>query len=99
VYITFYQIVSTLPFILADVDFPDLYDRLLSAFSVVNLAINQESIVSCSSGSQYDYVTKLVVNTTYPFVLVMLLFLCYHFHVWYNFGTVEDRGGCRDLLR
>ena len=81
VYITFYQIVSTLPFILADVDFPDVYDRLISAVSVVNLAINQESIASCSSGSGYDYVTKLMVRTTYPIVLVLLAWLCCQIHL------------------
>ena len=87
VYFTFYQIVSTLPFILADVDFPDVYDRLMSAVSVVNLAINQESIASCSSGAEYDYVTKLVVGTTYPMVIVLLLWLCCQIHVWYTFGV------------
>jgi hypothetical protein len=81
VYFTFYQIVSTMPFILADVDFPDVYDRLMSAVSVVNLAFNQEAIASCSSGAQYDYVTKLVVGTTYPIVIVLLLRLCSYVHV------------------
>ena len=85
VYITFYQIVSSLPFILADVDFPDVYDKLMSAVSVVNLAIDQDSIVTCSSGSQYDYVAKLVVTTTYPIVIVLLLGLCSRVHVWYAF--------------
>jgi hypothetical protein len=90
VYFTFYQIVSTMPFILADIDFPDVYDRLMSAVSVVNLAINQEAIASCSSGAQYDYVTKLVVATTYPIVIVLLLRLCSHVHVQYVFGEDDD---------
>jgi hypothetical protein len=89
VYFTFYQIVSTMPFILADVDFPDVYDRLMSAVSVVNLAINQEAIASCSSGAQYDYVTKLVVATTYPIVIVLLLRLCSFVHVQYVFEADE----------
>ena len=87
VYFTFYQIVSTLPFILEDVDFPDVYDRLISAVSVVNLAINQEAIVGCSSSAQYDYVTKLVVSTTYPMVIVVLLWLCYRIHLWFKFSS------------
>jgi hypothetical protein len=87
VYFTFYQIVSTMPFILADIDFPDVYDRLISAVSVVNLAINQEAIASCSSGAQYDYVTKLVVATTYPIVIVLLLMLCSYAHVQHVFGA------------
>jgi hypothetical protein len=90
VYVTFYQIVSTMPFILADIDFPDVYDRLMSAVSVVNLAINQEAIASCSSGAQYDYVTKLVVATTYPIVIVLLLWLCSHAHMRYACGADDD---------
>ena len=90
VYITFYQIVSTLPFILADVDFPDVYDRLISAVSVVNLAINQESIVSCSSSAHYDYVTKLVVTTTYPMVIVLLLWLCCQIHLCCALGVGDN---------
>ena len=89
-YITFYQIVSTLPFILADVDFPDVYDRLMSAVSVVNLAINQESIASCSAGSKYDYVTTLVVGTTYPIVIVLLLWLCCQMHLKCVFGRNDS---------
>ena len=86
VYFTFYQIASTMPFILADVDFPDVYDRLMSAVSVVNLAINQEAIASCSSGAEYDYVTKLVVGTIYPMVIVLLLWLSSHAHRRYVCG-------------
>jgi hypothetical protein len=83
VYITFYQIVSTLPFILADVEFPDVYDTLMSAVSVVNFAINQDSIVSCSLDSEYDYVTKLVISTTFPMVCAVLLWVCSRVHVAY----------------
>jgi hypothetical protein len=83
VYITFYQIVSTLPFILADVEFPDVYDTLMSAVSVVNFAINQDSIVSCSLDSEYDYVTKLVISTTFPMVCAILLWVCSRVHVAY----------------
>jgi hypothetical protein len=90
VYFTFYQIVSTMPFILADIDFPDVYDRLMSAVSVVNLAINQESIASCSSDGQYDYVNKLVIDTTYPIVIVLLLWLCSRAHVKYVFGEDDS---------
>ena len=93
VYLTFYQILSTLPFILAEVDFPDVYDRMMSAVSVVNLAINQESVVSCSSGAQYDYVTRLVVKTSFPVVIVLLLWLCCQIHMWY-ICRVDDSTGC-----
>ena len=59
----------------------------MSAVSVVNLAINQEAIASCSSGAQYDYVTKLVVATTYPIVIVLLLRLSSYAHVQYVYGA------------
>jgi hypothetical protein len=90
VYFTFYQIVSTMPFILADVDFPDVYDRLMSAVSVVNLSVNQEAIASCSSGAQYDYVTKLVIDTTYPMAIALLLWLCSRAHIRYVFGADDE---------
>lgn len=73
VYVTFYQIVSTLPFILDDVDFPKVYDIIVSAFSIVNLSVNQESIVRCSTSAQYDYVTKLVVGTAVPLVVSLII--------------------------
>jgi hypothetical protein len=79
--------VSTMPFILADVDFPDVYDRIMSTVSVVNLAINEEAIVSCSSAAQYDYVTKLVIGTTYPMAIVLLLWLCCRVHLRYVCGV------------
>jgi hypothetical protein len=75
--------VSTLPFILADVEFPDVYDTLMSAVSVVNFAIDQDSIVSCSLDSEYDYVTKLVISTTFPMVCAILLWVCSRVHVAY----------------
>jgi len=90
VYITFYQIVSTLPFILADVDFPNVYDEVLSAVSVVNLAINQEDIVRCTSSANYDYVVKLVVSTSFPLVCVLLLWLCSLVHISYVVGNESD---------
>jgi hypothetical protein len=98
VYFTFYQIVSTLPFILADIDFPDVYDRLMSAVSVVNLAINQEAIVSCSSSAQYDYVTKLVVATTYPIGIVLILGLCSYIHMRYIHGDDSGSASSEQLM-
>ena len=81
VYITFYQIVSEMPFILSDVDFPNIYDRIVSAVGIVNLEINQESVARCSSSSDYDFVTELVISTCYPIVLTLLLFVACHIHV------------------
>jgi hypothetical protein len=81
VYITFYQIVSTLPFIIDDVDFPDVYEKLMSSLSIVNLGIYQESVVSCSSGADYDFVVKLVVSTTVPVICMSLLWLCCRIHL------------------
>jgi hypothetical protein len=86
VYITFYQIVSTLPFILAEVDFPDVFDELMSAVSVVNLAINQESIVTCSTAAEYDFVARLVVATTVPVAVVLVLWVCCQAHMRCVYG-------------
>lgn len=91
VYFTFYQIVSTIPFILAGVDFPDVYDHLMSAVSVLNLSINQESVVNCSSSAQYDYVTRLVVGTIYPIIIAILIGMCCNAHLWYlHRNSVSD---------
>ena len=81
VYITFYQILSALSFVLDEVDFPDVYTMLVSIVSVVNLNINASSLVSCSGSSQYDYVVQLVISTTYPLVFILLLWLCCQVHI------------------
>ena len=91
VYITFYQIVSTLPFIIDDVDFPDVYEKLMSSLSIVNLGIYQESVVSCSSGADYDFVVKLVVSTTVPVICMSLLWLCCRIHLSVIYKS-ENRG-------
>ena len=82
VYITFYQILSALSFVLADVEFPDVYSILVSVVSVVNLNINAGSLVTCSGSSQYDYVVQLVISTTYPIVFILLLMLMCQVHIW-----------------
>lgn len=97
VYITFYQIVSSLPFILDDVDFPNVFDEILSAVSVVNLFISQETIVTCSSSSEYDYVTKLVVGTTVPIVVAMMLGICCFIHLHCVHMTQEGQAGNEKL--
>ena len=81
VYITFYQILSALSFVLDEVDFPDVYTMLVSIVSVVNLNINASSLVTCSGSSQYDYVVQLVISTTYPLVFILLLWLCCQVHI------------------
>ena len=90
VYITFCQILCSMPFVLADVDFPNVYSKLISALSVVNLTVNQEAIVSCSSSAKYDFVTELVVGTTFPLVLVLLLWLGGRVHIGLMYGVDDN---------
>lgn len=72
VYITLYQILSSLPFVL-DLQFPSPVNLVIYALNFINISLSGSAVVSCSAYS-YDFIDSLVVETIYPIVVVMLLF-------------------------
>jgi hypothetical protein len=90
VYITFYQILSALSFVLADIDFPDVYAYLVSVVSIVNLSVNAGGLVTCSSDSQYDYVVQLLITTLYPVVFIFILWVCCQVHIHIKCGKKDN---------
>lgn len=79
VYITMYQILSVLPFVL-DLAFPWPVSVFLSVLNFLNLSITGSSMVSCSTFS-YNFIDSLLVDTIYPIVVVGLLFSIRWIHI------------------
>lgn len=90
IYLTYFQIVATLPHIL-EVDFPQSFTAVISAASLLNLEIVQSSAVACSSSKVPDHIDILVVETIYPFVFALVIFCVAKLHVlWLSgWGKVE----------
>jgi hypothetical protein len=72
IYVTLWQIVSIMPFAL-DLRFPDAYTVIVSALNAVNIHVSRSSLVSCTSGHSYDAIDSLVVDTTYPVVVAVII--------------------------
>jgi hypothetical protein len=80
VYVTMYQILTCLPFVL-DFIFPYPINVIISALGVLNISITRSQVVSCSNPS-YDFIAMLVVETLYPIAVVMLLLIVQHLHIF-----------------
>jgi heme/copper-type cytochrome/quinol oxidase subunit 2 len=79
VYITMYQILSALPFVL-DLTFPYPVNLIISGLCFLNMSLSNSAVVSCSTQS-YDFIDYLIIDTTYPIVFVGLIFLVLRIHV------------------
>jgi predicted outer membrane repeat protein len=79
VYITMYQILSVLPFVL-DLAFPSPVNLIISGLNFINISLSNSSVVSCSTES-YDFIDSLLVDTIYPIVLVVILFCVQSIHI------------------
>jgi predicted outer membrane repeat protein len=79
VYLTMYQILSCLPFVL-DFIFPYPIDVIVAALSIVNISITRSQVVSCSNPS-YDFISILVVDTLYPIGVVICLSVIRSLHL------------------
>ena len=82
IYITFWQIVSLLPFAL-NYNFPHAYKLIASILNVLNLGISISSLVTCNGNSSYDAIDNLMVTTIYPLVVIILIQLAKAGHLWY----------------
>lgn len=85
VYVTMYQILSVLPFVL-DLAFPSPVSLIISGLNFINISISSSSVVSCSTFS-YDFIDSLLADTIYPIVAVVLLFSVR----WIHLGVVRWR--------
>jgi predicted outer membrane repeat protein len=79
VYVTMYQILSALPFVL-DLAFPSPVNLIISGLSFINISISNSAVVSCSTQS-YDFIDSLLVDTIYPIVVVAILFCIQWVHI------------------
>ncbi len=55
-----------------------------SVFDIFNLNFSTSSLVTCSSDGSYDYFTRLIIDTLYPAVLVLLLVVVNRIHVYFR---------------
>jgi hypothetical protein len=95
VYVTMYQILSTLPFVL-DLTFPSPVSVFISALNFINISIAGSSIVSCSAYS-YDFIDSLLASTIYPIVVVALLFTIRWIHIRIiRLRWKRQRAACED---
>jgi predicted outer membrane repeat protein len=79
VYVTMYQILSALPFVL-DLAFPSPVNLVISGLNFINISISNSAMVSCSTQS-YDFIDSLLVDTIYPIVVVAILFSVRWIHI------------------
>jgi hypothetical protein len=87
IYVTFYQILSALPFIIA-VDFPNLVLHVADAVDFVNIGFSGRTIATCSNqDATYDAISMLYIHCAYPIVGVLLLYLVGQFHVYFKYGA------------
>ena len=80
IYISFFQILSVLSYVL-DFRFPDIFNHIVNVFrAFVNLSISGSTVVNCSMGNNFDYIDKLLFDTIYPLVVVVIIFAvcCIH---------------------
>lgn len=85
IYVTLWQIISILPFTL-NLNFPNIYSAIAAALSVVNLNISTSSLVTCAVDNSYDAIDSLVVDTSYPVVVVGVLWVLFRAHLWMKAG-------------
>lgn len=81
IYVTLWQIVSIMPFAL-NLRFPDAYTAIVSVLNAVNIDVGRSSLVSCTSGHSYDAIDSLVVDTTYPMVVAVIIWLAHLLHLY-----------------
>ena len=84
IYVTFYQILEILPFVL-DLTFPQFYNAIGSLMSILNLDVTFNILAAseCSKTNNYnhDFIDRLIVSTTYPFIVLALVQLILFLHI------------------
>jgi predicted outer membrane repeat protein len=93
VYVTMYQILSALPFVL-DLSFPSPVTVIISALNFINFSLSGTTMVSCTAQS-YNFIDSLLFDTIYPIVVAILLFAARWIHIQilrFRSRRKEDRG-------
>ena len=90
IYLITYQVVTSLPFVL-EFRFPDSYASVLSLFRVLTLSVTQGSVTNCAP-VKLDYIDFLLIDTLYPLVLLLVLFVMCALHRAY----MRCNGSARD---
>ena len=81
IYITLYQILNILPFVL-DLQFPSRYTDVMSIASVLMFSLSgMATFTTCSFSTQVDSVTRLYLDTIFPMVFVVVVYLASRVHV------------------
>lgn len=80
IYLTLYQIVSSLSNVL-DFGFPDAVQATLSVLRIVNFSVSQGLSVSCEA--HYDYISILLVTTLFPIGVSLAICGAYWIHIGY----------------
>ena len=103
IYVVMWQILSILPFCL-DLQFPNVYSAILASLSVLNLDVSRSSLITCPTHTSYDAIDALVVDTTYPIGVTLLLGLAslIHSRILHHRIAIEETSkrevGTTDLL-
>ena len=88
-YITFFQVVSSIPSVLHFHDFPDnFHQRMLELNSVVTIGLSRSAIFNCLFSWSFDFVDQLLLVTIYPAVVMLMFVAVYHVHVRLKLGRV-----------
>ena len=100
IYVTLYQIISSLPFVL-QFSFPDTYTKINSFGSIVNLNFFNDIALSCDYN--YDYIDFLIMVTVIPAGLTCLLVSIYYYHYsylrWYRSKSKSAESSLRVYLK
>lgn len=94
IYVTFYQILEILPFVL-DLTFPSFYNVIGSMLSLLNLDISTDllSATECSQNgsNDTDFIDRLLFSTIYPFGVLLLARLVLFIHIFLKRkGSLEE---------
>ena len=82
-YITFFQVVTSIPSVLHFYDFPDGFkSRMIELSSVVNIGVSRSAIFNCLLGWSFDFVDQLLLVTIYPAVVLLLFVVVCRLHVY-----------------
>jgi hypothetical protein len=93
IYVTLWQIVSIMPFAL-DLRFPDVYTDILSTLHAMNIDVSRSSLVTCSTGKEYDGIDGLILATVYPLVIVGLIWVAHLVHL----SVIKTRSMASDAV-
>jgi hypothetical protein len=79
-YITLFQIIAALPFVL-QLNISAGFNSIASSLSLLNVGISNSAVVACTFGSDFDFVDILLIQTTYPIVILVLLLIGSRVHL------------------